>query len=198
MKKEALDMAKKAYEIEANAILLTAENMDWVAFAKAVEILSVAERIAVSGCGHSGIACQHFAHSLCCIERPARFIYPSEAAHGSTGFMQIGDVLVTASRGGRTSELVPIIEIAHKKKASVISVTEDLESKIAQMSDIVLPMNVPLETDRYNTQGTSSFVALSSVFDALQTALIEETGFTTLQFALTHPGGAVGERLNSK
>jgi D-arabinose 5-phosphate isomerase GutQ len=59
-------------------------------------------------------------------------------------------------------------------------------------------MRVDLETDKYNSQSTSSFVALASVFDALQTALIEETGFVNEQFALTHPGGAVGERLNKK
>ena len=82
------------------------------------------------------------------------------------------------------------------KKVTVIGVTENLSSPLAAMSDIVLPMKVTTETDRYNSQGTSSFTALAAVFDALQTAVLEETGYRNEQFALIHPGGAVGKRLN--
>ena len=196
MKDEALIYAKDSFNIEAQAIIETGENMDWEAFSTAVTLLAKADRIAVSGCGHSGIACRHFAHSMCCIERPARFISPAEAVHGATGFIQSGDVLVVASRGGKTEELLPIIEIAKKKKAFVISVTENSDSPMANNSDVVLPMKVCRETDRYNAQGTSSFVVLAAIFDALQVAVIEETGYNGSQFALVHPGGAVGERLN--
>ena len=196
MKTASVEIAKAAFDIETKAIQDTAKTMDWDAFAKAVELLSRAERIATSGCGHSGIACRHFTHSMCCIERPARFLSPSEAVHGATGFLQQGDVLVVASRGGKTAELLPIIDIARKKNAYVIAVTENVTSPMAYMSDVTLPMKVYHEIDRYNTQGTSSFVALSAVFDALQVAVMEETGFRDEQFALIHPGGAVGERLN--
>ncbi len=198
MKNEALIAAQKAFEIEAAEIARAKEVMDWDAFAKAVEVLAKAERIGTAGCGHSGICCTHFAHSLCCVERPARFISPAEAVHGGMGFIQKGDVMVLASRGGKTAELIPIMNIAHTKGATVISITEKMDSPLAQGADIVIPMRVDLETDKYNSQSTSSFVALASVFDALQTALIEETGFVNEQFALTHPGGAVGERLNKK
>ena len=198
MKNEALIAAQKAFEIEAAEISRAKEVMDWDAFAKAVEALAKAERIGTAGCGHSGICCTHFAHSLCCVERPARFISPAEAVHGAMGFIQKGDVMVLASRGGKTAELIPIMNIARTKGATIISVTEKMDSPLAQGSDIVIPMRVDLETDKYNSQSTSSFVALASVFDALQTALIEETGFVNEQFALTHPGGAVGERLNKK
>ncbi len=198
MKNEALKAAKAAFDIEAAEICRAKEVMDWDAFAKAVEVLAKAERIGTAGCGHSGICCTHFAHSLCCVERPARFISPAEAVHGAMGFIQKGDVMVLASRGGKTAELIPIMNIARTKGATIISITERMDSPLAEGSDIVIPMKVELETDKYNSQSTSSFVALASVFDALQTALIEETGFVNEQFALTHPGGAVGERLNKK
>ena len=198
MKNEALKAAQAAFDIEAAEIVRAKEVMDWDVFAKAVEALAKAERIGTAGCGHSGICCMHFAHSLCCVERPARFISPAEAVHGAMGFIQKGDVMVLASRGGKTAELIPIMNIARTKGATIISITERMDSPLAQGSDIVIPMKVELETDKYNSQSTSSFVALASVFDALQTALIEETGFVNEQFALTHPGGAVGERLNKK
>ena len=198
MKNEALIAAQNAFVLEAEEIKRAREVMDWDAFAKAVEVLAKAERIGTAGCGHSGICCTHFAHSLCCIERPARFVSPAEAVHGGMGFIQKGDVMVLASRGGKTAELIPIMNIARTKGATIISVTEKMDSPLAQGADIVLPMRVEKETDKYNSQSTSSFVALSSVFDALQTALIEETGYVNEQFALIHPGGAVGERLNKK
>ena len=198
MKIEAKNAAQKAFAIEAEEVLRAKKVMDWSAFEKAVEVMAKAERIGTAGCGHSGICCQHFAHLLCCIERPARFISPAEAVHGAMGFIQKGDVMVLASRGGKTAELIPIMNIARTKGAVIISVTEKMDSPLAQGADIVLPMRVDFETDKYNSQGTSSFVALSAVFDALQSALIEETGYENEQFALIHPAGAVGERLNKK
>ncbi|MBP3462645.1 MAG: SIS domain-containing protein [Tyzzerella sp.] len=196
MKAETKERALAAFTIESDSILATRDKMDMEAFEKAVDALCKAERIGTAGCGHSGIACQHFAHSMCCVERPARFISPAEAVHGATGYLQEGDVMVWASRGGKTDELFKILEICHVKKVTVIGVTENLASPLADMSDIVIPMVVTSETDRYNSQGTSSFTALAAVFDALQTAVIEETGYKNEQFALIHPGGAVGKRLN--
>jgi len=196
MKAETKERALAAFTIESDSILATRDKMDMEAFEKAVEALCKAERIGTAGCGHSGIACMHFAHSMCCVERPARFISPAEAVHGATGYLQEGDVMVWASRGGKTDELFKILEICHVKKVTVIGITENLASPLAEMSDIVIPMVVTSETDRYNSQGTSSFTALAAVFDALQTAVIEETGYKNEQFALIHPGGAVGKRLN--
>mgnify|MGYP001400305066 CR=1 FL=1 len=196
MKTEALEMAKRSFRIEAQSILDTLDIMDFEAFGKAIDVLIKCNRIAASGCGHSGIACMHFAHSMCCIERPARFIPPSEAIHGAMGFVQEGDVVVLASRGGKTSELLPILDICKKKKVVVIGITENTDSPLAKQSDILIPMKIKMESDKYNSQGTSSFIALSAIFDAIQVALMEETQYTNDQFALIHPGGAVGERLN--
>lgn len=196
MKKEALEWAKGSFQIEAKAVTDALDHMDFEALGKAVEVISKCSRIATSGCGHSGIACRHFAHSLCCIERPARFISPAEAVHGAMGYVQEGDAVVLASRGGKTAELMPILRISKEKKAIVIGITENMDSPLAQQSDIVIPMKIEKESDKYNSQGTSSFVALSAIFDAMQVALIEETGYVNEQFALIHPGGAVGERLN--
>lgn len=116
--------------------------------------------------------------------------------HGATGYIQNGDVLVWVSRGGKTDELFTIIDMCHTKGAIVIDITENLSSLFAQKSDIVVSMKVTLETDKYNSQGTSSFIALAAVFDALQTAVIEETNYKNEQFALVQPAGAVGKRLN--
>ena len=189
-------MARAAYVTESECIAKMLDYFDEDAFAAAVELLKNAPRIGTSGCGHSGIICQHFAHLLCCIEQPARFISPAEAVHGATGFLAEGDVMVFASRGGKTKELLPILDICKKKGVKVITVTENMESPLALGADVVLKQYVNRETDKYNCQGTTSTTALCMIFHALQTALIEETDFQNEQFAVVHPGGAVGERLN--
>lgn len=194
----AWEIAQDAYRIEAESIPFALSGISRVEFLKAVEALKNAPRIAASGCGHSGICCQHFAHLMCCIERPARFISPSEAIHGATGYLQGGDVMLLASRGGKTAELLPILSICKRKGVTVIAVTENLGSPLAVGADIVLQMLVTKEVDPFNEQGTTSFTVLSVLFDALQAALIEATGFQSAQFALIHPGGAVGERLNGR
>ena len=196
MKESSLKQAKQAYQIEKECIEQMAEYFDEEAFSKAVELLKNAERIGAAGCGHSGIICQHFCHLMCCIERPARFISPAEAVHGATGYLQEGDVMVFASRGGKTKELLPIIDICKKKKVSIIAITENLESPLATEADVVIKQYVNRETDKYNCQGTTSSTSLAVLFHVLQTALIEETGFKNEQFATIHPGGAVGERIN--
>ena len=197
MKENPIFYAKQAFLIEAESVKDAADVMDFSAFEKALIALSQANRIAASGCGHTGIACRHFAHLMCCINLPARFISPSDAVHGACGYIKAGDVMVLASRGGKTAELLPILDICRKKDAVVIAVTENLASPIALGADIVLPIKVNRETDRFNSQGTTSFVVLCAVFDAMQAALIEMTGYQNEQFALNHPGGAVGERLNT-
>ncbi len=196
MNHEAIKTAMDAFEIESASILKTAETIDPTALANAAEILSRAPRIAVTGCGHSGIAAQHFAHLMCCAEHPAKFLSPSEAVHGGLGFLKAGDVLVWTSRGGKTDELLPIVGFAKERKLTVIGVTENLRSPLAEQSDILLAVSVTRECDPDNCQGTTSFSVTNAVFDALQTAVIVLTGFGKDAFATIHPNGAVGKRLN--
>ena len=194
----ALAAARAAYDIERDCIEEMKAFFDDRVFSEAVRLLKDAPRIGATGCGHSGIICQHIAHLLCCIERPARFISPAEAIHGATGFLQPGDVMIFASRGGKTAELLPIIDICKRKGVSIIAITENTSSPLALAADVVLKQHVNRETDRFNAQGTTSTTSLCVIAHALQAALIEETGYRNEQFALIHPGGAVGARLNEQ
>ena len=198
MKDGILENAMNAFRIESESLIKTMEAIDPEQFAAVVDALSKAERIAAAGCGHSGIACQHFAHLMCCIDRPARFISPAEAVHGGLGYLREGDVILLVSRGGKTDELLPIADICRRKGVTVIGVTENLSSPLAEKSDIVIAMAVTRECDKYNCQGTTSFAVTSAIFDALQTAVLENTNFQNEEFAVIHPGGAVGKRLNNK
>lgn len=190
----SLDAAENAFLIESQALQKMGTDMDKKAFAEAVRVLKNAGKTAAAGCGHSGIACEHFAHLMCCIEKPSRFLSPSEALHGGLGYLSKGDVLVLASRGGKTEELYGMLTAAKKKEVFILTITENRSSPLALGADLVLPMKVTRETDKYNRQGTTSFIVLCAIFDALQASLIEETGYLDEQFRTIHPGGAVGEQ----
>ena len=84
---DAIDQGFDTFRIEAESLIETSKVLDRGEFTRAVEVLAKAERIIAAGCGHSGIACRHFAHLMCCVERPARFLSPAEAVHprGGTG-----------------------------------------------------------------------------------------------------------------
>ncbi len=196
MTEKALQMAKESLVIEQKAVADVLAKMDWAAFEAAARALSDCDRIITSASGSSGVAAKKFAHTLCCIERPAQFLPPCEAMHGGLGAVQKGNVVVLVSRGGKTAELLPVLDVALKKGATVIGVTENLDSPIGRHADIVLPMHIERESDKYNMQATASFVATIALFDALICAVMEETDYQKSQFALIHPGGAVGERLN--
>ena len=190
------EQVAQAFAIQAEAMRLQQERLTGDELIRAAEMLMNAPVIGASACGHSGIACMHFAHLMCWIGKAARFISPAEAVHGGLGFLQPGGVMMLASRGGKTAELVPIQEYCAAHQIKTIAVTENTDSALAQKADAVLPMTVNREIDRYNCQGTTSFLVTAAIFEALQMIMIELTGFTKQRFAEIHPGGAVGARLN--
>ena len=198
MKKESWNEALQSLEIEKSAVAVVQERLDHVAFGCAVDVLARVPRIMTCASGSSGIAAKKFAHSLCCIERGAMFMPPCEAVHGGLGALKAEDAMVMVSRGGKTAELLPVIGVCKKKGATLIAVTENTASPLAVAADIVLPLHIERESDKYNFRATASFVATVALFDALLAALIEETGYTREMFGLIHPGGAVGEMLKSE
>lgn len=196
MQNKSLQLAIKSLEIESKAISDIAGYLDVESFGRAVEVLSTCPKTITCASGSSGIAAKKFAHSLCCIERNAQFLSPAEAVHGGLGCVKKGDAVVMVSRGGKTVELLPIIDVCNKKEAILIGITENLSSPLAEKAQIIIPMKIEKESDKFNVMATTSFVVTVAIFDAMLAAIMEETGYRLEQFALIHPGGAVGNRLN--
>lgn len=152
-------------------------------------------RVVVSGCGTSAAAARKIAHSLCCIERPACYLNPADAVHGALGLLQKGDIFILISKGGNTTELLNMIPACKTKGATLVGVTENLDSILAKESDILLKIMVEKEPDRFNMLATASTMAVIAVFDAICIAVMQYTHYTKEQFKVIHPGGAVGDRL---
>jgi KpsF/GutQ family protein len=188
--------AQQVWQAEAEAVGNLAQAVDPAAFVRCVDLLAQCSgRILTAGVGTSAAAARKVAHSLCCIERPALFLSPGDAVHGGLGAVQPGDVVIAISKGGNTREIVNLIPAIQTKKATLIGVTENPDSVLARESDLWLKVRVNREPDTFNMLATASTMAVIAVFDAACIALMKITGYTREQFAVIHPGGAVGDRL---
>lgn len=197
--KEILDEVRRCMDMEAESIRKLPADMNEEAVLKAAKaICGCRGKIILSACGTSAMAAKKIAHSLNCIERPALFLTPSDGVHGGLGVLQKEDVLILISKGGSTQELVSLVPACKAKGAVLITVSENESSALARSADIFLKVKVEREPCRFNMLATASTLAVISVFDSICIALMQMTGYTREQFAVIHPGGAVGDRLLGK
>lgn len=196
------DIMEQVWSIESGAIAKLAGTVDMHSIDKIIQAIldckRINGRIITTGAGTSAMAAKKIAHSLCCVEVPSLFLSPCDAVHGGLGIACKGDVVIAISKGGGTNEIIKLIPSIKEKGLVLIGVTENGTSSLAKASDIVLKIRVEREADSFNMLATSSTMAVIAVFDAIAVALMEYTGYTKEQFAVIHPGGAVGERLTQE
>ncbi len=170
--------------------------IDRTSFIRCVEEIAACQgRVITIGVGTSGAAAKKIAHSLSCIERPAFFLDASDGVHGGLGAAQPGDIALLISKGGNTREIINVIPALQHKKVTIIGITENEESVLAESSSILLKVKIEREADSFNMLATTSTMAVTAVWDAICITLMEYTEYSREQFAVIHPGGAVGDRL---
>jgi len=188
--------AESVWSAEAAAIQELSGTIDPRALSACVRAIARCRgRVLATGCGTSAAAARKIAHSLCCIGRPAVFLAPGDALHGGLGLAQPSDIAVLISKGGNTREIVSLIAPLQAKRVSIIGVTENPESAVGRAADYLLRVKVEREPDEFNMLATASTLAVVAAFDAICIVLMKVTGYTRNQFAVIHPGGAVGRRL---
>jgi KpsF/GutQ family protein len=198
-RKKIIASFEKTLRMEAESVAALANDIDKDAFVKCVQVIGDCKgRIITVGVGTSGAAAKKIAHSLSCIERPSFFLSPGDAVHGALGAVQEGDVVIAISKGGNTREIVNLIPAIKTKNAFCIGISENGDSVLGRESDLCIRVKVAREPDEFNMLATASTMAVIALFDAVCIALMHYTGYTREQFAVIHPGGAVGERLLSR
>lgn len=180
---------------ERDALTALADSIDEAAWSRATDLMMNASITVTSACGSSGFAARKFAHSLCCVECPAKFVAPSDAVHGGIGALRGGDVLLLVSKGGQTDELLPLARIARQKGAHIIVVTQKPDAALARGADVVLVLPDVHENDPYDIMSTASFSATMAIFHAIMMEIMARKSYGKAEFAENHPGGAVGKRI---
>jgi arabinose-5-phosphate isomerase len=168
-------------------------------FSEAVELVlrcgETRGRVVVTGMGKSGIIAQKIAATLSSTGTPALFLHPAEAVHGDLGMLAKGDVVVALSASGETEEILRLLATLKRIGDALISFCCNLDSTLAQASDIALDCSVPNEACGIGLAPTASTTAMLALGDALAIAVSLRKGFRPEDFASLHPGGKLGKRL---
>ena len=196
MKSSTFEFMRSSVAAERRALDVLYGQMDENEFLKTLDYILKSNLVVLSACGSSGFAAKKFAHSLCCVECPAKFVPPSEAVHGGMGALKKDNLLILVSKGGKTDELIPLVSIARSKGAKIALVTANPDSELAREADSVLLLPDIPESEVYGVMSTASFAATIAIFDALMMGIMEEKDYALSDFALIHPGGAVGKKIN--
>ncbi|MFC5549828.1 KpsF/GutQ family sugar-phosphate isomerase [Massilia aerilata] len=193
----ALELARETLDIEGEAIRkLSARLGQYDSVPRAVALMMACKgRVVVSGIGKSGHIGRKIAATLASTGTPALFLHPAEAAHGDLGMVTPQDVLIAISYSGESAELAVVIPAVKRMGVPVIAMTGKPGSRLAQVSDVHLDVSVDKEACPLNLAPTASTTVTLALGDALAVALLELRGFKSEDFALSHPGGALGRKL---
>lgn len=189
------DIGRRVLEIERDAIAELLPRID-ESFGRACRLmLDCSGRVVVTGMGKSGHIGRKIAATLASTGTPAFFVHPGEASHGDLGMITRKDVVLAISNSGESAEIVSILPLIKRMGTQLVSMTGRPGSTIARLSDVHLDVAVRKEACPHNLAPTASTTATLAMGDALAVALLELRGFTQEDFALAHPGGALGRRL---
>jgi arabinose-5-phosphate isomerase len=190
-----LEAAKNVFRIEAEALLALSDALNGD-FEKAVNLIRSSHgRVVVTGMGKSGLIGQKIASTLASTGTPAFFVHPAEGIHGDLGMIIKGDVVIAISNSGETEEVVRILPIIKRIGADIVAMTGNPSSTLARSGDVFLDISVKEEACPLGLAPTASTTATLAMGDALAVALLLERGFKAEDFALFHPGGALGKKL---
>jgi len=191
----SLDTARRVLKIEAQAIQEVLARLDST-FDRAVDLLFACKgRVVLTGMGKSGIIARKIASTLSSTGTPSFFLHPAEALHGDLGMLARGDVVLAVTYGGETREIVALLEALKRLEISLVTLTGNLKSTIAEASNLVLDVSVSEEACSLNLAPTASTAAAMAVGDALAVSLLERRDFRHDDFAALHPAGSLGKKL---
>ena len=187
--------AKQVLDIEVSALQQLDQYFN-EQFEQACKlILSNSGKVVVMGMGKSGHIGNKIAATLASTGTSAFFVHPGEAAHGDLGMISAGDIVIAISNSGESHEILSLFPVLKRLNIKIISMTGKTESNMAKLSDLHLQITVPKEACPLGLAPTSSTTATLVMGDALAVALLQARGFSAEDFALSHPGGALGRKL---
>ena len=184
-----------AINTEKAALSLLTEQID-DRFAQACDIILACQgRVVVTGMGKSGLIGRKIAATFASTGTPSFFMHPGEAGHGDLGMVIKGDVLIAISNSGESDEIRTLLPVVKRLGIPLISISRDKRGMLPHAADIALTLGHSQEACPLNLAPTSSTTATLALGDALAVALVHARNFTSEDFALSHPAGALGRQL---
>ena len=194
-KNSMIQLAQAVIDTESQAVAEMRTRID-TSFVRACKLmLNTKGRVVVVGMGKSGHIGGKIAATFASTGTPAFFVHPGEASHGDLGMITADDVILALSNSGETNEVVSLLPVIKRKGVPLIAMTGNPQSQLALNATVHINVQVSKEACPLGLAPTSSTTAVLAMGDALAVALLDARGFTSDDFALSHPGGSLGRRL---
>ena len=195
MTKPLIEIAKEVVQTEADSILMLKDRINQTFNDACQLMLSCQGKVILVGMGKSGHIAKKIAATLASTGTPSFYVHPGDAGHGDLGMFNKKDVVTIISYSGESDEIITLLPSIRRLDISVISMTGNSSSTIAEESDVHLDVSVDQEACPHNLTPTSSTTVALVMGDAIAITLLNARGFTPEDFAKSHPSGALGRRL---
>lgn len=190
-----LNQAREVLREEALCLQQLGEQLG-SEFLSAVDcILKCSGRVVVTGIGKAGLVGRKISATLSSTGTPSFFLHPAEGIHGDLGMVTSSDVVMALSNSGESGEVLAVLPTLKILGTPIITITSKPDSTLGKNSDLVLAIPVEKEACPLGLAPTTSTTAMLALGDALAVVLLRSRNFTPEDFALFHPGGALGRRL---
>lgn len=187
--------AKEIFDAEIRELVKLRDTID-TSFNQVIEVLHACQgKVVMMGIGKTGIIAHKMAASFASTGTPSIFVNAAEAVHGDLGMLSANDVAILVSNSGATNEILNIIDPLRRLGCTIVAMTGNLDSPLAQRADYALSIHVDTEACPLGLAPTTSTTATLLMGDALMVCLMEMRQFKAENFALYHPGGALGRKL---
>jgi len=190
-----LDSAKEAIRLEADALNTLGLSLDNIFVSVVKAVLDTKQPVVVTGIGKSGIIAQKWVATFNSTGQPAQFLHASEAIHGDLGMVQNGSIVFCLSKSGDSPEIQYLVSLLKSMNIQLVGVGANSDSFLAKESTFFLHTPMTSEACPNNLAPTVSTTLQLAVGDAIAVSLMTERGFSKLDFAKFHPGGALGKKL---
>lgn len=190
--------AREIIDLEIEGLRKVRDNLN-PGFSEAIDLIIAATRsggkVIVTGVGKNLHVGEKISATLASTGTTSVILNPTQAMHGDLGIVSQGDIVLALSYSGESEELLALIPLIRRFNVKVVALTGVMESTLARLSDVIIPVTVDREACPFNMAPTTSTTATLAVGDALAMVLIEARGFKMEDYAKLHPGGAIGRAL---
>lgn len=154
--------------------------------------LKSGKKIIVSGLGKNVPICDKFVGTMLSLGLNANFLHTNSAVHGDLGMVMENDLVIILTKSGSTKESIYLTDALKNKKCIIWLLTFNENGILSQMIEHKLVLSLEHEGDMWNIMPNNSTILNLIVLQALAMKLAKRMNIQLKDFAINHPGGAIG------
>jgi len=192
---DRLAEGKRVFDIEIEALKKTRDALG-DKFLQILDLIVMCKgKVIITGMGKPGHIAAKLAATFASLGTPSFCLHPGEAMHGDLGMVSVNDVVIAISYSGESDEIVRILPNIKMIGATLVGITGNPKSSLAQASDVVQVLPKLDEACYLGLAPTSSTTAVLCYGDALAVVASVIYGFKDADFGKLHPAGSLGKKL---